>query len=138
MKQLILDYLAVTWRALLRTALAALVPFVPGLINAPEQTLLPALLTIGLAVVAAAATALMSIPDLTGESWGVVAVAKALRQFGQMVVAGIAGAVILTDVDWPTILYGALASAVSTLILAAIDMLPPTFELEADTVPLDE
>lgn len=126
MRDVILDYLHVTWRALLRTALAAIVPFIPVLIAVPvdSQALLAALFTVALAVVLAAATALISIPDLSGESWSVVALAKALRQFGQMVVAGIGTATLITDVEWPTILLGALASAVSTLILAAIDTLP--------------
>ncbi len=118
----------VFWRttagALLRTALAALAPFVPALTTDPAGTWQLAGLTVALAVVVAVGTALRSMPDLTGAPWWEVAFQRALRQFGQMIVAGSAGALVLTDVDWRTVLLAALASAVSTLVLAAIDVLP--------------
>ena len=50
--------------------------------------------------------------------------ARALRQFAQMVVAATASAAILSDVQWGPVLRAAAVSAVTTLILAAVDALP--------------
>lgn len=118
-----LTYLRSITRILVKTALAASVPFIPALTGDFAGTWQAALLTIALAVVIAAATALMSIPDASSLGWGVSALAKALRQFGQMVAASTVGAVLLTDVDWGSVLLVSAGSALSTLVIAAVDSL---------------
>ena len=115
-----INYLRSLTRVLVKTGLAALVPFIPALANDFEGTWLLALLTIALAVVVAAATALVSLPDTASQGWFVATIAKALRQFGQMIVAATASAALLTDVDWPTILKAGAVSAITTLVIAAV------------------
>lgn len=123
------------WRttlgALLRSALAALVPFVYPLVQHPAATWLPMLLTVALAVVVAIATALAGLPDPTTMSWWELALTRALRQVGQMVIAGSATALLLTDVPWSTVLPNAAAAALTTMILAAVQALPKPLDLGA-------
>lgn len=119
---------AAWWRsiagALLRTCLAALVPFIPALVADPAGTWKVAALTIALVLVLAVASALGSLPDLSTGSWWEVAIQRALRQFGQMVAAAAASAALLTDVHWAAVLIAAAGSALSTLVLAALASLP--------------
>ena len=53
-----------------------------------------------------------------------LALIRALRTLGQAVVAGAGTAVLLTDVPWSTVLPHALAAAIGTLVLAAVQALP--------------
>lgn len=112
----------VAW-PLIRTALAGTAPFIPALLADFQGTWRVALLTVGLAVVIAVATALMGLPDTAG-TWWEVAFQRVLRQFGQMIVAATASAALLTDVDWRTVLMTAAGSALTTLILAALGQTP--------------
>lgn len=125
-------FTALFWRAaaltVLRTFLAASVPFVPGLLADLAATWQMWLLTTGVTVVLAIANALRGIPSLTDAPWWEVALQRGLRQFGQFLAAGLAGAALLTDVDWRSLLLSAAASALSTLVLAAIDVLPAAAE----------
>jgi hypothetical protein len=116
------------WSALLwpivRTAAAAVAMFVPGLVMNPRGTCEVAALTVGLAVALAIATGLVSLPDDSTASWWSRTLLKGLRQFGQMVVAAGAGAVLLTDVPWSEVLPLAAGSALTTVILAALTSIP--------------
>ena len=114
--------------ALARTAAAALTPFVPALLAHPTSgsTWLGAVLTLGFILVLTVATKLASLPDETGMPWWVVAFTRALRQFGQMIIAGTLGATILSDVQWGPLLQRSAVAAASTLILAAVDAIPKT------------
>ena len=123
-------------RVILKTALAAVVPFIPGLVNDPAGTWQIAALTVGLAVVIAIATALISLPDVNEHGWAAAAFMKSLRQFGQMVIAATASAVLLTDVDWRAVLLAAGGSALSTLVIAAVEGIPGT-PAEVPLPPLD-
>lgn len=118
------------WRsiagALLRTGLAALVPFIPALVANLAGTWRVAALTVALVLVLAAASALGSLPDLTTAPWWEVAVQRSLRQFGQMVAAAAASAALITDVNWRVVLVAAAGSALSTLVIAALASLPAT------------
>lgn len=119
---------AAWWRcvagALLRTVLAALVPFIPALVANPAGAWKVTVLTVGLVLVLAIASALASLPDPSTGSWWEVAVQRALRQFGQMVAAAAASAALLTDVHWRAVLIAAAGSALSTLVIAALASLP--------------
>lgn len=110
--------------AVLRTALAALVPAIPALVNDPTTAWLPALLTVGLIVVITIATLLAGLPSTDSGTWWAVAAQRAVRQFGQYVAGAAVGGVLLTDFDWRLILTAALASALSTFILAALTLVP--------------
>jgi len=114
------DYLQSIGKVLLKTALAALVPFIPALTSDFAGSWDVAIFTVALAVVIAAATALVSLPDTASQGWLVASLAKALRQFGQVVVAAGAGAVLLTDVDWSSVLEVGAVSALTTLVIAAV------------------
>jgi len=119
---------ATFWRsigwALLRTALAGLVPFLPALLATPAQTWPVAASTVVLLLIVTVATSLRGLPDSGGAAWWEILLSRGLRQFGQFVAAGLVGAVVLADVDWPTLLTGAGASALSTVILAALTLIP--------------
>lgn len=123
--------------AVARTALAALAVFVPELVANPLETWQPAALTVALATAVGTATALANLPDATGAPWWERALAKGLRQFGQMVVAASASAVVFTDVAWGEVLPLAAGSALATVILAALSFLPGA-EAEAGEVLLAE
>ncbi len=117
--------------AVARTALAAVVPFIPALVADPVTAWLPAVLTVGLVVVITIATLLAGLPATDSGPWWAVAAQRAVRQFGQYVAGAVVGGVLLTDFDWRTILTAAVASALSTFILAALTLVP---SLEAAVV----
>lgn len=112
-------------QALTRTALAGLVPFLPALFDDPATAWQPALSTIAVLLVVTVATSLRGMADGSGTWWS-VALQRATRQFGQFITAGLATAVVLSDVDWPLLLRGAGASAAATFVLAALTLLPGT------------
>lgn len=113
---------SISW-ALVRTAMAGLVPFIPGLAANPAGTWQVAALTVSLALVLTVATSLGGLPDGSGPWWE-VALLRGLRQFGQMITAAAAGAVLLTDISWHTVLITAAGSALSTIVIAALSTLP--------------
>lgn len=116
------------WRsigwALIRTLLAGVVPFIPALTADPASAWLPALATVGLLLVTAVATSLKGLADPVAVPWWQILVSRGLRQFGQFVAAGLVGAVVLSDVNWQALLTAAAASAISTVILAALTLIP--------------
>lgn len=116
------------WRsigwALVRTLLAGLVPFIPALTANPAGAWPLAASTVGLLLIVTVATSLRGIPDPAAAPWWQILLSRGLRQFGQFLAAGLVGAVVLADVDWPSLLNGALASALSTVVLAALTLLP--------------
>lgn len=119
---------AAFWRligwALVRTALAGLVPFLPGLTSNPARTWPLALGTVGLLLIVTVATSLSGIATPDTAPWWQILVSRGLRQLGQFFAAGLVGALVLSDVDWLTLLQGAVASAISTVVLAALTILP--------------
>ncbi len=118
----------VFWRqigwALVRTGLAGLVPFLPGLTSDPAGTWPAAVGTVGLLLVVTVATSVSGIATPDTAPWWQVLMSRGLRQFGQFFAAGLVGAVVLSDVNWPALLQGAGASAASTIILAALTIIP--------------
>jgi len=124
------------WKALvwplIRTAVAAVVPFVPSLTSDPASVWLVALLTVAMAEVLTVASGLAGLPDSMGAPWYERALAKGLRQFGQMVLSVGASAILLTDVAWAEVLPVAASSALATVILAALTSLPSEPSLPDD------
>lgn len=120
---------AAFWRsiglALVRTAIAGLVPFLPGLTRDPAGTWPLAAGAVGLLLIVTVATSLKGLADTSTATWWEILAARGLRQFGQFALAsGLSTAVVLSDVDWPTLLQGASASALSTVLLAALTVVP--------------
>ena len=109
---------------LVRTALAAIVPFIPGLLQDPAGSWRQAASTVAVVVIAAIATSLNGLPDTANGNVFAVAFQRAVRQFGQYVVGGLVGALLLSDVDWRALLIAAAASALTTFVLAALTLLP--------------
>lgn len=119
-----------------RTVLVALLPFLPAIPEADRTTVLVAVLTIALAAVLSLATSLASLPELddVARPWWTAALDRFARTFGQVLLAGLASAALITDVDWRTLLLHALAAALGSVVLAVIAKLP---EAEPVTVPAD-
>lgn len=117
------DFFVRTGWALLRTAIAGLVPFLPGLVADPEGVAPVAASTVLLLVIVAALTSLSGIPS-SDASWWEMLISRGLRQFAQFAAAGIGAATLLSDVDWSTLLAGATASAISTVLIAALTVIP--------------
>lgn len=119
---------AAFWRSigwlLVRTAIAGITPFVPALAADPAGAWPAAVSTVGLLLIVAAATSVRGTVDPDTAPWWQVLLSRALRQFGQFVIAGTAGAVLLADVTWQSLLTGAAASALSTLLIAALTVIP--------------
>lgn len=116
------------WRsigwALVRTAIAGVAPFLRGLTSDPAATWPLALGTVGLLLIVTVATSLKGLADASTATWWEILVSRGLRQFGQFFAAGLVGAAVLSDVDWVTLLQGATASALSTVLLAALTVIP--------------
>lgn len=116
------------WRsigwALVRTVLAGIVPFVPGLVATPAATLPAAAATVGLLLVVAIVTSLRGIATPDTAPWWQVLVSRGLRQFAQFIAAGVGSAVLLSDIAWTPLLLSAAGSAVSTVLLAALTLIP--------------
>lgn len=138
---------ALFWRsigwALVRTVLAGLVPFLPAIAAAPTD---PATwIGVGSALVVlvavAIATSLKGLADPAGASWWQILTSRFLRQVGQFFAGGLVGAVVVSDLDWRTLALQALASGVSTSILAALTLIPgpslPETD-EGDAEPVDD
>ena len=115
----------IAW-ALARTILAGIVPFIPALMQDPANPVvwLNAGSTIAVLAIFMVATSLKGIADPASASWFQVLISRFLRQFGQFIAAGLTSAVLLSDVDWQALLTGAAASALTTLILAALTLIP--------------
>lgn len=139
------------WRsmggALVRTAMAGIAPFLPGLTSDPATTWPKAAATVGLLLVATIATSLQGTPEASSAGWGQLLTARGLRQFGQFLAGGATGAALLSDVDWGTLLQQAGTSAASTVVLGALTMAPgatgpagavaPEADEDADGFPPD-
>lgn len=128
---------AIGW-ALARTALAGITPFLPSLMADPAGTLPVAASTIALLLIVTVATSLKGLADTSSAYWWEVLASRGLRQFGQFLAAGLVGAVVLADVSWQALLTGAVASALTTVTLAALTLMPGATipaELDAEYVP---
>lgn len=137
------------WRsmggALVRTAMAGIAPFLPGLTSDPAATWPKAAATVGLLLVATVATSLQGTPEASSAGWGQLLTARGLRQFGQFLAGGATGAALLSEVDWGTLLQQAGTSAASTVVLGALTMAPgatgpaaaPEADEDADGFPPD-
>jgi hypothetical membrane protein len=111
---------------LLRTFIAGAVPLLLAYLNGQPVAWYAAISQIGLLLVMAVLTSVAGIPiPGTAPYWEILG-ARFLRQFAQFLVAGIGTALLFSDVDWKTLAFGALASAISTVLLGSLVVIPTT------------
>lgn len=116
------------WRqlgwSLLRTAIAAVTAFVPGLVERPGEVWTEALSVVSLALIVQVATSLKGLPDEGGVTWWQLVISRSLRTFGQVIAGAAGSAALLTDLPWPDVLQAAISAAVTTVLLTALTVLP--------------
>lgn len=117
-----------------RTALVVLAPFVPALLAPTHDVILAVASTVALAVVLSLATSLRSLPELDGvpRPWWASTLDRAMRTFAQVLIAGIPAVTLIEVVPWTVLLTQAAASALGSIVLAAITALP---EAQPVTIP---
>lgn len=125
------------WRqvagVLVRTLIAGVTPFVPELIADPVTAAPKVLSVLGLLTVLTVATSLAGIVTPDTATWWQMLTSRGLRQFAQFLAAGLAGALIWSDVNWLLLLQGAAASAITTVLIAALTVIPGG-DLQPDAV----
>ena len=135
------DYWKTMGFALLRTLIAGLVPFATAYSAGVPVDFVQTALTIALLLVVTILSSFRGVPIPQEAPFFEVVLARFLRQFAQFTIAGIGTAVLITEVDWKTLLLGALASAVATALIAALTVIPgqqaPTTEIVVNVAPTD-
>ncbi|MFT4294914.1 MAG: hypothetical protein QM582_05820 [Micropruina sp.] len=130
---------AAFWRSmggsLVRTAVAGITPFLPGLTSDPAATWPKAAATVGGLLVATVGTSLKGVPDPESAGWGELLTARGLRQFGQFLAGGLTGAALLSGIDWTSLLQQAGTSAASTVVLGALTVSPGDSSSGPDPTP---
>lgn len=119
---------AASWRAL-RTAVAVLIPLLAAT-TIFELDLVLAASTVGLSVVASYLTSLAGLKEVVGDTvpkWVAIGV-RAIKQFAQTAVGFIGASLLVTEVDWLTLLSLSASAAVMTILQGVATALP-----EADT-----
>lgn len=124
------------WKAALLRALYTAIAIAIPYIAAVQFANVPWLLVLSAAAVGAIlsfATSLFGLPESEGVDlpWWLAALERVAKTFGQSLVAGLTGAVFLTDVDWSVVLQAALGAAFISLLRLILATLPndPTPEL---------
>lgn len=113
-----------TYGALFRTLIAGLAPFLLAYSNGQPQDWRVVASQVGLLLIMAALSSLKGIPVPNGASYWEVLGARFLRQFAQFLIAGIGTAVYFTEVPWWAVLVGATTSALSTVLIGSLYLLP--------------
>jgi hypothetical protein len=109
---------------LLRTLIAGIVPFMLAYVNGQPIAWYAAISQIGLLLVAAILTSLAGIPIPGTAPYWEILLARFLRQLAQFMIAGVGTAILFSDVDWKTLVVGAVASALSTVLLGSLVVVP--------------
>lgn len=83
-------------------------------------------LTAGLVAVLSLATSWASLPELTDKvrPWWHAVLDRFVRTVGQVLVASLGAAALLTDVDWLVVLQQALWAGLGTVVLGIVSKLP--------------
>lgn len=121
----------------LRSFLVGLVPFVPAILQGSTAAIWAALSTGSLLAVLSLAWSFKSLPEVDDvpRPWWAAALDRTVRTFAQALLANIPAVTLIQDVPWQVLLTNAAASAIGSLILAAISALPETQPL---SVPADK
>lgn len=109
----------------LYTAIAIAIPYVAAVQFADVPWLLAAsAATVG--AILSFATSLFGLPESVGVDlpWWLAALERVTKTFGQSLAAGLTGAVLLSDVDWPVVLQAALGAAFISLLRLILATLP--------------
>ncbi|ANC31420.1 hypothetical protein [Isoptericola dokdonensis] len=130
-------FTAAFWRAAgiraAKTAITVVTPWIPQLVATPtSEVVVAAASTTALAVVLSVATSLASLPEVAGKVvplWRALA-GRAARTFGQTIVATVAGATLLTDVNWLALGLQVVASVIGTVLLGLYSRLPEVPEVD--------
>ena len=126
---------AAAWRRTVWTMLWAAIAVTPGA-SLTHEAMVAALVTIGLAGLAALLTAGIALPEATGTrtpAWWAIT-ARTLRTAAQVALAsGIATATTLGDVDWSTLWQAVLTASVLALLRGLTTLLGPVPSLPETT-----
>jgi hypothetical protein len=101
----------------------------------PSETILPALMVVGLTVLVAIATSLKGIPDPVNATWWQVLISRSLRSAGQVALPVFATAAALDQIDWSNAYTVIVGAFLTTLVLTALSVLPqsePVVQLTGD------
>lgn len=123
---------AASWRAL-RTGISVLIPMLAAT-TIVELDWALAGSTIGLAVIASYLTSLAGLKEVVGETvpkWVALSV-RAVKQFAQTAVGFIGASLLITEVDWKSLLALSGSAAVMTVLQGIFTILPET---EVGTTP---
>lgn len=127
---------AAAWRRTVWTMLWAAIAVAPGA-SLTHEAMVAALVTIGLAGLAALLTAGIALPEATGTrtpAWWAIT-ARTARTAAQVALAsGIATATTLGDVDWATLWHAVVTASVLALLKGLATLLGPVPSLP-ETVP---
>ncbi|MEV8269162.1 holin [Microbacterium oleivorans] len=124
----------------LYTAVAIAIPYVGGSLIAdiPWLTILSAA---AVGFLASLATSLAGLPETAGVNlpWWLAALERTVKTFFQALAAGIAPAVLFTDVDWSTVVQASAIAAGLSLLRLILATLPadPTPQLAVSTIVID-
>jgi hypothetical protein len=102
-----------------RTALQTIAGYLAVAHGFTEVHWLPALSAAGFAVLLSLLTSLVGSPSF-GESWGFQVAERAVKTFGQSLLAGIGAATLFADVDWRTALNAAALAAVASAVTSVM------------------
>lgn len=121
-------WVATGW-ALLRTAGAAVVPYIAILLSDPRQGAIQIAINVIPITAVAAISMLAGLPPTDSGPWYSVAFQRAVRQFGQFLLGALpasAGAIIALGLPGiEKLLLAAAASGLATFVIAAIAIIPP-------------
>ena len=109
---------------LLRTLIAGIVPFMLAYVNGTPIVWYAVLSQVGLLLIMAVLTSLAGIPIPGTAPYWEILLARFLRQLAQFMIAGVGTAILFSDVDWKTLVIGALASAFSTVLIGSLGVVP--------------
>lgn len=108
-----------------RTALVVALPYIPitYLGNIPYITIG---LVCGLAIVLSFLTSLTGISEVSGvpRPWWYAVLSRVIKTVAQAAITGIGAAVLITDVQWDSLLQFALTAGFGSLVLALLGTLP--------------
>lgn len=129
-----------TYGALIRTAIAGFAPFLLAFSNGQLVDWRIVASQVALTVVIALATSLRGIPDPANATYWEVLGGRFLRQGSQFLIAAVGTATLFTEVKWWQILIGAGASALGTVLMSVLIVLPgkdTASSIPAVVVPVD-
>ncbi len=122
------------------TAIAIALPYL-GSATLGGVPWITAALAAALGFVASLVTSLAGLPEAQGVDlpWWLAALERSVKTFAQALGAGFLGAVLITDVDWGTVLQSAAMSTLASLLRLVLATLPadPTIDArDATGVPV--